>query len=161
MTSVLVIRPSLPEPNTIVASRSCSSRRRRTAGLVFIGPCALLATGCATFSATGFVSATGAATAPSPSSRIASTSPATTVVPFSTKIFAIVPVAGAGTSRTTLSVSRSTRFSSLATASPAFLCQATNVASLTDSGSGGTFISILIWSSVSFSQARLPCSPQP
>src|SRR5690606_26193573 len=53
------------------------------------------------------------------------------------------PSVGAGTSRTTLSVSRSTRFSSRRTASPAFLCQLTSVASATDSGSCGTFTSML------------------
>ena len=35
MTSDFVIRPSLPEPMMIVASRSCSSSKRRTAGLIF------------------------------------------------------------------------------------------------------------------------------
>ena len=48
------------------------------------------------------------------------------------------PLAGAGTSSTTLSVSRSTRFSSRLTASPGCLRHATSVASATDSGSCGT-----------------------
>ena len=55
----------------------------------------------------------------------------------------MTPSAGAGTSSTTLSVSRSTRFSSRRTASPAFLCQATSVASATDSGNCGTLTSML------------------
>src|SRR6056297_1464916 len=55
-----------------------------------------------------------------------------------------IPSAGAGTSSTTLSVSRSTRFSSRAMASPGFLCHLATVASETDSGKLGTLISILI-----------------
>src|SRR5690606_17272475 len=46
-------------------------------------------------------------------------------------------------SSTTLSVSRSTRFSSRRTGSPGFLCQLTRVASVTDSGSCGTLTSML------------------
>ena len=49
------------------------------------------------------------------------------------------PASGAGNSSTTLSVSMSIRFSSRATASPAFLCQVTSVASATDSDSCGNF----------------------
>ena len=52
------------------------------------------------------------------------------------------PTRGAGSSSTTLSVSMSIRFSSRLTASPAFLCQLTSVASATDSGSCGTLTSI-------------------
>src|SRR6266851_4234061 len=50
--------------------------------------------------------------------------------------------AGAGNSSTTLSVSTSIRFSSRLTASPAFLCQLTSVASTIDSGRTGTFTSM-------------------
>ena len=52
------------------------------------------------------------------------------------------PFTGAGTSSTTLSVSRSARFSSRVTDWPACLCQVTSVASATDSGSCGTLISM-------------------
>ena len=76
--------------------------------------------------------------------KTASFALASTVVPSGAVISTKVPAAGAGTSSTTLSVSRSTRFSSRDTASPAFLCHATNVASLTDSGNCGTLISIVI-----------------
>ena len=56
----------------------------------------------------------------------------------------LMPAIGAGTSRTTLSVSKSTRFSSRATASPGCLCHPTSVASATDSGSCGTRTSIVM-----------------
>src|SRR5687768_15933703 len=56
----------------------------------------------------------------------------------------MMPDDGAGTSSTTLSVSRSTRFSSRPTLSPGCLCHETSVASVTDSGSCGTLTSILI-----------------
>ena len=79
-----------------------------------------------------------------PSSIIASTWPLVTVVPLSILISRTTPFAGAGTSSTTLSVSRSARFSSRLTASPGCLCQATSVASATDSGSWGTRISVVM-----------------
>jgi hypothetical protein len=55
-----------------------------------------------------------------------------------------VPADGAGTSMVTLSVSSSTNGSSTATASPAFLNQRPMVASVTDSPSVGTRISIMM-----------------
>ena len=82
------------------------------------------------------------APAPACSSMTASSSPLVTLAPASRSSDLTTPAAGAGTSSTTLSVSRSARFSSRATASPAFLCQVTSVASATDSGSCGTRISI-------------------
>src|SRR5207342_3003784 len=54
------------------------------------------------------------------------------------------PSTGEGTSSTTLSVSRSSRFSSRRTVSPAFLCQVAMMASDTDSGSTGTLTSMLM-----------------
>src|SRR5690606_27943016 len=67
-----------------------------------------------------------------------------TVAPACTFISFSTPATGAGTSSTTLSVSRSARFSSRATASPGSLCQFTSVASATDSGNFGTLISVLM-----------------
>ncbi len=67
-----------------------------------------------------------------------------TVLPVSNLISFSTPSIGEGTSNTTLSVSRSTRFSSRLTASPAFLCQLAMVASETDSGSTGTLTSVAI-----------------
>ena len=57
---------------------------------------------------------------------------------------ASTPAAGAGTSTVTLSVSSSTSGSSTATASPGFLNHCPTVASVTDSPSAGTMISIAI-----------------
>src|SRR3990167_2151581 len=79
----------------------------------------------------------------------ASTSSACTVLPAFLIISFMIPSAGAGTSSMTLSVSRSTIFSSRDTLSPAFLCQVETVASATDSGNSGTFTSIVI--AISFS----------
>ncbi len=67
-----------------------------------------------------------------------------TVVPSPFSTSTSTPSAGAGSSSTTLSVSMSMRFSSRLTASPAFLCQLTSVASATDSGSWGTLTSTRI-----------------
>ena len=79
-----------------------------------------------------------------PSSNLAITCSPSTVAPSSLRSSPIVPSAGATTSSTTLSVSMSTRFWSRFTASPAFTCQVAMVASATDSGRTGTFISIVI-----------------
>jgi hypothetical protein len=98
--------------------------------------------GAATAAAAGFAPAT-----PSdlPSvSMTAMTSLEVTVDPSGRVISTSTPSPGAGNSSTTLSVSMSMRFSSRLTASPAFLCQLTSVASATDSGNCGTFTSILI-----------------
>src|SRR5262249_3993752 len=59
------------------------------------------------------------------------TSPETTVPPSPLATFTRTPSAGAGSSRTTLSVSMSIRFSSRLTASPSRLCHASSVASAT------------------------------
>ncbi len=74
-------------------------------------------------------------------SMTAITSPLVTLSPSFFTIFTSTPSAGAGSSSTTLSVSTSIRFSSRFTGSPAFLRQATSVASETDSDSWGTFTS--------------------
>jgi hypothetical protein len=151
MTSALVIRPSRPLPRISAGSSSCSSTRRRTAGLR--RPAALPGSAVSSSSSSGDSSAAAScagaalALAPSPSSRIARMSPAVTVVPSEILISFRIPSAGAGTSRTTLSVSRSARFSSRLTLSPGDLCQATSVASATDSGSWGTLTSMVMRSS--------------
>jgi hypothetical protein len=69
---------------------------------------------------------------------------ATTVSPLLMSMLSRTPSFGAGTSSTTLSVSMSTSASSRTMASPGCLCHATITPSLTDSGSAGTLISMLI-----------------
>ena len=132
-TSALEMRPSRPDPATAAGSTWFSSTRRRAAGPSFAADAA-----GATVAATGadfalFELLAGATTA-APSSKIASRSPLFTVAPGCTLNSLITPAAGAGTSSTTLSVSRSARLSSRLTASPGCLRQATNTASATDSG---------------------------
>src|SRR3989339_1453049 len=80
--------------------------------------------------------------AAAPASTIARTCSLVPVAPVSNLISLGTPSTGEGTSSTTLSVSRSTRFSSRLTASPAFLCQLAMVASETDSGRTGTLTSV-------------------
>jgi hypothetical protein len=75
-------------------------------------------------------------------SMMAMTSPATTVAPSFLMSCTITPAFGAGSSRTTLSVSMSIRFSSRETGSPTFLCHDSRVASATDSDNWGTLTSI-------------------
>ena len=93
--------------------------------------------------------ATGAARgagrgAPAPSAIWPSSAPGVTVSPSLASTRSSTPAAGAFTSRVTLSVSSSTSGSSAATASPAFLNQRPIVASVTDSPSVGTRISVMI-----------------
>ncbi|MNK90242.1 hypothetical protein D3C87_1102860 [compost metagenome] len=73
---------------------------------------------------------------------VAITSSACTVAPSGWTMLASTPLAGAGTSSVTLSVSSSTRISSRVTASPACFFHWISVASETDSESCGTFTSI-------------------
>ena len=110
------------------------SRRGLAAGITAAG----FGAGAAAFAG----AAAGAATAFPSVSIVAITSPAFTVPPSPLTIFASTPSAGAGSSSTTLSVSMSIRFSSRFTASPTFLCQASRVASATDSDSCGTLTSM-------------------
>ncbi len=96
--------------------------------------------------------ATGGAALPAAASPIEpSRAPTPTVSPSLTAIEASVPAAGAGTSMVTLSVSSSTSGSSAATASPAFLNHCPTVASLTDSPSVGTLMSVAM---IAFPRAR-------
>ncbi len=74
-----------------------------------------------------------------------SSAPTPTVSPSLAVISDSVPAAGAGTSIVTLSVSSSTRGSSAAMASPTFLNHLPMVASVTDSPSVGTRISVAIF----------------
>ena len=97
----------------------------------------------ATVSAAGAaLAAGGAAAATPPSSMIASNCWLVTVAPSANLISLSTPSTGDGTSNTTLSVSRSSRFSSRLSASPAFLCQVAMVARDTDSGRTGTLTSV-------------------
>ena len=108
---------------------SFSANRRRTDGL-------------RTSSSESLSSAAGAgAAAPAPAANFAITCSAVTVSPSLCRISEIEPSAGATTSKTTLSVSMSTRFWSRDTASPGWTCQVAIVASATDSGNTGTLIS--------------------
>src|SRR3954447_25850915 len=71
--------------------------------------------------------------APLPVAISASTAPTWTVSPSAAWIFATVPLAGAGTSASTLSVETSTMTSSASTRSPSCLCHSRTVPSVTDS----------------------------
>src|SRR5450755_4144031 len=153
--SPLVTRPSLPEPGTVAASMPLSAEILRTdgasgasAGAAF----AAAATGAAAAGGGGAAgaaalagAAAGLAAAPAAPSWICpSNAPTATVSPSLAVISPSVPADGAGTSMVTLSVSSSTKGSSTATASPAFLNQRPMVASVTDSPSVGTRISVMV-----------------
>src|SRR5437899_4924382 len=165
-TSSLVSRPPLPEAGTRVGSRSCSARRRRTAGLS--GPTARAAEGVASASAgascaagtagagfgassgpaagglaaaprgsgAGFAAAGAAARAPPSSSMRATSSPTTTFSPAGFTMRS-TPARSAGSSMLALSVSSSSRTSSGLTASPSCFAQRTMTPSVTDSPSVG------------------------
>src|SRR5690606_10331579 len=106
-------------------------------------PCLACTSSAPAAGLSSFALAAGADSAvAAPSSMIASTCWLVTVSPSLNLISLSTPSTGEGTSSTTLSVSRSTRFSSRVTASPAFLCQPAMVASETDSGRTGTLTSV-------------------
>src|SRR6478735_10119450 len=154
--SPLVTRPSLPEPGTVVASTPLSAESLRTDGAsgasagcaldasldASLGP-SLGAAGAAVGAGGLTGAAAGLAAAVAPSLICPSSAPTATVSPSFAVISPSVPADGAGTSIVTLSVSSSTSGSSTATASPAFLNQRPMVASVTDSPSVGTRISVI------------------
>ena len=151
--SPLVTRPSLPEPGTVAASMPLSAESLRTDGASGASAGGTLAVGAgaagAGAGAAGAAALAGAAAgfaaAPAaPSVICPSSAPTATVSPSLALISPSTPADGAGTSIVTLSVSSSTRGSSTATVSPAFLNQRPMVASVTDSPSVGTRISVMV-----------------
>src|SRR4051812_6819879 len=159
--SPLVTRPSLPEPGTVAASTPLSAESFRTDGAS--GASAAAAFGAAAGGAAGaaagaasaaFAGAAAGLAAAAPSLICPSNAPTATVSPSLATISPSVPADGAGTSMVTLSVSSSTSGSSTATASPAFLNQRPMVASVTDSPSVGTRISVMVFPLSRHGQAR-------
>ncbi|MGY4448830.1 hypothetical protein ACVWZR_003490 [Bradyrhizobium sp. i1.3.1] len=153
--SPLVTRPSLPEPGTVEASMPVSAESFRTdgasgasAGGAFAAGAGAgaAATAAGAAAAAGFAGAAAGFAAPAPSVIWPSSAPTATVAPSAATISLSVPAEGAGTSMVTLSVSSSTKGSSTATGSPAFLNQRPMVASVTDSPSVGTRISVMVFS---------------
>src|ERR1700722_9905421 len=148
--SPLVTRPSLPEPGTVAASMPLSTESLRTDGASGASAGGTLAVGAeAAGAGAGAAALAGAAAgfaaAPAAPSLICpSSAPTATVSPSLATMSPSVPADGAGTSIVTLSVSSSTNGSSTATLSPAFLNHRPMVASVTDSPSVGTRISVMV-----------------
>src|SRR6202521_2968633 len=91
--------------------------------------------------------------APSPSAPTAisaSAEPTATVFPASARIFTRVPLAGAGTSASTLSVVTSTRPSPSRTWSPGCFSHLAMVPSVTDSPISGRVTCMVVWGTVEF-----------
>src|SRR4051794_36217791 len=150
--SPLVTRPSLPEPGTVAASTPLSADSFRTDGAsgasdgaAFGATAAGAAVGGGAAGAAALGGAAAGLAAAAPSLICPSSAPTATVSPSLAAISPSTPADGAGTSMVTLSVSSSTRGSSTATASPAFLNQRPIVASVTDSPSVGTRMSVMIF----------------
>src|SRR5499427_4993400 len=149
--SPLVMRPSGPVPGTDSGAMPDSALRRRTEGASGIsaagtfGACGAGAgtafDGEAAFA--GSADLLTLARAPSPWLICPSRAPTATVSPSLAAISDKTPAAGAGTSIVTLSVSSSTSGSSTATASPGCLNHFPIVASITDSPSVGTRMSVM------------------
>src|SRR5215216_1152635 len=162
--SPLVTRPSLPEPGTVAASTPLSAESFRTDGAsgasaaTAFGAAAGAAAGAGAGAAAGLAgAAAGFAALAAPTLICPSSAPTATVSPSLAAISPSTPADGAGTSMVTLSVSSSTSGSSTATASPAFLNQRPIVASVTDSPSVGTRISVMVY----FLFASWPGSSRP
>ncbi len=159
--SSLVTRPWRPVPGTVPRSTPCSAAMRRTsgdercrddsasasaggagraaadgggAGCAGGGGAAAATTGAATAAGAASAAAAGAASAASPASAMTPMTVSTaTVVPGPCTILPSRPLAGAGTSASTLSVEISSSGSSLTTSSPSALNQRTIVPSVIDS----------------------------
>src|SRR4051794_1096603 len=149
--SPLVTRPSLPEPGTVAASIPLSADSLRTDGAngASVGGAfdatVAAAAAAAGAAAAGFGGGADLAAVPAAPSLIwPSNAPTATVSPSFAEISPSTPAEGAGTSMVTLSVSSSTKGSSTATGSPAFLNQRPIVASVTDSPRVGTRISVMV-----------------
>src|SRR6185312_15888024 len=156
-TSALVSRPSLPVGVNFVTSIWVSAASFRTAGPErarrsaplpeddAAGDAAGGGAGCGAGAGAAFGAAAGLAEAVAfapPSPIRPSTAPTATLLPSPATTSVSVPAAGALTSSVTLSVSSSTSGSSIATTSPGCFSQRATVASVTDSPSAGTLISV-------------------
>src|SRR3954470_18923317 len=146
--SPLVTRPSFPEPGTVAASIPLSAEILRTdgaSGASAAGALGGAGGGGGAGAAEALAGAAGLAAAPAAPSLICpSSAPTATVSPSLATISPSVPADGAGTSMVTLSVSSSTSGSPTPPAPPAFLNQRPMVASVTDSPSVGTRISVMV-----------------
>ena len=143
-TSPLVTRPSLPVPGTEPDAMLLSAINLAADGMGT--PAMELPVAATDAAAAGaLATAAGAATAPTlPSVSILAITWSDTTVPPSATVNSIsTPAEGAGTSRTTLSVSISIRVSSMAMASPTFFFHCNMVASATDSDNWGTLTSTM------------------
>ena len=162
--SPLVTRPSLPEPGTVAASMPLSVESFRTDGASGASDAAAFgaAAGAAAAAAAALAgAAAGFAALAAPSLICPSSAPTATVSPSLAAISPSTPADGAGTSMVTLSVSSSTNGSSTATASPAFLNQRPMVASVTDSPSVGTRISVMVFFLNNLKRSQIPRRHRP
>ena len=135
----MVIRPSRPLPLIAAELKFCSAINFAAEGAALTAADAPLEAAGADFTSAAASGATTVGVAVL--SSLAINCSATTVAPSGCSISVNTPAEGAGTSKTTLSVSISIRISSWATASPGFFRHFNKVASVTDSESCGTLTS--------------------
>ncbi len=152
-TSSLTILPARPLPATDATSTPRSAAARLATGEIEVPSGTATAPLPAPFevaagaeSAAPLDSGAGATATspPSPSVISAITWPTFTVSPSSARIFVTVPVAGDGTSASTLSVEISTIVSSTLMGSPSDRCHSRIVPSVTDSPISGMTTSIVV-----------------
>ncbi len=140
-TSPFVMRPLGPLPDTLARFTPSTAAARAATGETFI-PSRAWPFGAASVagSAAGappFVVLVLLACASSPTAIRAITWPTVTVSPSSTKISVTVPLAGDGSSTSTLSVEISTIVSSTLICAPTLACHSRIVPSVTDSPAAG------------------------
>ncbi len=141
-TSALVTLPPGPEPCTPPSSTPFLPAARRATGVARAAP---LPSGCGVSTCVGASLASVPAVAPSPLGAppaliSASPWPTLTTSSGSTRSFVIVPLAGAGTSASTLSVETSITVCPSSTESPSLTCHSSTVPSVTDSPISGISI---------------------
>ena len=154
----MVTRPPGPVPVTAERSTPSAAATRAATGETLTPSGAAAGAAGASEGALPFPSA--AAEALAPASIRAITWPTVTVSPASARISVIVPLAGAGSSTSTLSVEISTIVWPSETWSPGATCQSRSVPSVTDSPASGVTMSITRVS-VSSPAGAEPFSPVP
>ena len=144
-TSALVIRPPRALPWTVVRSIPCWAATRLATGEALPASAGAEPVGCAAAPsvAAGAAGAAGAV-ASAPAVMRAITWPTDTVSPSWARISTIWPVAGAGSSMSTLSVEISTTVSPCLTESPTLTAHSRIVPSVTDSPPVGVTMSIVL-----------------
>ena len=145
------MRPPGPVPVTLPRSTPSTAAARRATGVAFTPSGAAAGFGASLAGAAAAPPLVSAFAGAAPPRMRATTWPTVTVSPTSTSVSVITPLAGEGSSASTLSVDTSTIPSSWSTGSPTFLSHSRITPSVTDSPMEGIVMSISVSAGASVS----------